>query len=397
MIASTTRREDARQDRLVRAQIERDAEAARIQARIAEREAGVRIRFEEQAARRVARAAAREARAARLGAFAGWVDEHVTDLLFVPVIGVPALLSWTAMSEFGSRLYGFPGYLLPAFSEGAMWAFAAAVTITLRRYPSRQVWHLRAGIAVFALFGAALNFLHGMSVPYSLFPDGASGPMTGGIMAAISVAGVLAHQLITAGPGDRRVKREHAAEPEAAVAPVRVTLPPQAGHRSTLAIVSRHAPVPAEVPVPEHVAHTVPQPDGRRVLQIVAAPEVTGDVPGVVLPDIPDYLAVPRSMPAPVPAPVTTFLAPPEPEHANVPAEHERVHTGDTAWFTLAPEPPADGHASTDVEHEYAEELRTGVLPTIRDIKRRSHVGNPKAQQIQLQLEALIGERANAA
>ena len=68
------------------------------------------------------------------------------------------------MSGFGARLYGPPGRPLPAFSEGAMWAFAAAVTITVRRDPGRPVWHLRAGIAVFAAIGAALNFLHGLTM-----------------------------------------------------------------------------------------------------------------------------------------------------------------------------------------------------------------------------------------
>src|SRR5690242_834496 len=121
-------REENRQDRLVRAQIERDREAARAQARIAEREAAARAKLEAAAARRTARAAARDDRAARLARLAAWANAHVVDLLFVPVIGVPALLAWTAMSEFGARLYGPPGRTLPAFSEGAMWAFAAAVT-----------------------------------------------------------------------------------------------------------------------------------------------------------------------------------------------------------------------------------------------------------------------------
>lgn len=194
-------REEARQDRLVRAQIERDREAARVQARIAEREAERRMAAEASADRDARRAVARAGRAARLGRLAAWANAHVVDLLFVPVIGVPALLAWTAMSQFGARLYGPPGRLLPALSEGAMWAFAAAVTITLRRCPGRQVWHLRAGIAVFAAFGAGLNFLHGLTLTAPLFPGLPSGPLTGMVMALVSVAGVIAHQLITAGPG----------------------------------------------------------------------------------------------------------------------------------------------------------------------------------------------------
>jgi hypothetical protein len=188
------RHEQARQDRLVRAQIERDREAARTQAHIAEREASARIKRDEAAAR----AAARDERSARLAKLAGWVSGHIMDLLFVPVIGVPALLSWTAMAAFGMLLYGPAGAVLPSFSEGSMWAFAGAVTITLNRYPGRPVWHLRTGIGVFAVFGAALNYLHGSSMVH--LPGMPPGPFTGGIMAAISVAGVIAHQLITAGP-----------------------------------------------------------------------------------------------------------------------------------------------------------------------------------------------------
>lgn len=207
-------REEARQDRLVRAQIDRERDTARLQARIAEREAARRLAMEAADARAARRAAARADRAARWARLATWASEHVVDLLFVPVIAVPALLAWTAMSGFGARLYGPPGHLLPAFSEGAMWAFAAAVTITLRRDPGAQVWHLRAGTGVFAAFGAALNFLHGLTMTTPLFPGLPSGPLTGAVMAIVSVAGVIAHQLITAGPG-----REHHRAAATAAAP----------------------------------------------------------------------------------------------------------------------------------------------------------------------------------
>jgi hypothetical protein len=211
--ARLDRHEQARQDRLVRAEIEREREAARIQARIAEREAAARVKLEAAAARRAAKAAARDDRAARLARLAGWTSAHVVDLLFVPVIGVPALLSWTAMAAFGIRLYGPPGAALPSFSEGAMWAFAAAVTITVRRYPGRPVWHLRAGIAAFAVFGAALNYVHGSSM--TPVPGQPHGPVTGAVMAVISVAGVIAHQLVTAGP---RGKHHHDDDQETAPA-----------------------------------------------------------------------------------------------------------------------------------------------------------------------------------
>ena len=184
-------REETRRDRLVRAQIDREREGARAHARIAEREAAERVRQAAAGSRRAVRAQARAGRAARRAAVAAWAAAHVTDLLFVPVIAVPAVLAWTAMAAYGATLYGAPGRALPAFSEGAMWAFAAATTITRHRHPGRPAWHLRLGTAVFAVFGAALNFTHGLT---------AYGPAAGAVMALVSVAGVTAHQLVTAGP-----------------------------------------------------------------------------------------------------------------------------------------------------------------------------------------------------
>ena len=133
---------------------------------------------------------------------------HVLDLLFVPVIVVPAMLAWTAMAAYGTQLYGPLGLALPAFSEGSMWAFAAATTLTRRRRPDAPVWHLRAGTVTFAAIGAALNFTHGaLALPGQ---HGPHGPGAGVVMALISVAGVVAHQLITAGPARPRAERDAA-------------------------------------------------------------------------------------------------------------------------------------------------------------------------------------------
>ncbi|MDQ2877165.1 MAG: hypothetical protein M3Y33_21095, partial [Actinomycetota bacterium] len=127
---------------------------------------------------------------------AGWVQAHVLDLLFVPVVVVPAALAWTAMAACGHQVYGAAGLALPAFSEGGMWAFAAANTLTRRRHPGRPTWHLQAGTWVFATSAAALNFAHGVtSVPSPGGPP--RGPVVGAVMAVVSVAGVVAHQLVT--------------------------------------------------------------------------------------------------------------------------------------------------------------------------------------------------------
>jgi hypothetical protein len=205
---SSSWREEMRQDRLISAQIDREREAARLQARIAERQARVQARREEDLARSAARRQAREQRAARRADRVAWVRGHVLDLLFVPVIVVPAVLAWTAMGSYGYQLYGPPGLLLPAFSEGAMWAFAIATTLTVRRHPDRPVWHLRLGTWVFAAVGAALNFTHGVTALPG--PHALNGVGVGLVMALVSVAGVVAHQLITAGPRRSRAERDEA-------------------------------------------------------------------------------------------------------------------------------------------------------------------------------------------
>jgi hypothetical protein len=138
MTATSTWREEMRQDRLTRAQIDRDRDTARAQLRITERQAAARARQDEAQAKATARQQARRARAARSKARAAWLRAHVTDLLFVPVIVVPAVLAWTAMAAYGYQVYGPAGLALPAFSEGAMWAFAAAVTLTPTATPAAR-------------------------------------------------------------------------------------------------------------------------------------------------------------------------------------------------------------------------------------------------------------------
>lgn len=198
-------REEQRQDRLIRAQIGRDQAEADALARIAETRAAAADRREDRAARDDRRRLASEARAKRRADRAAWLTGHVTDLLFIPVIVVPAVLAWTAMAAYGNDLYGPLGWLLPAFSEGGMWVFAFARTITLRRHPDRPTWHLLAGTWVFAAVGAGLNFLHGLTAPGN---QAHAGIGTGTVMALVSIAGVTAHQLITAGPRRGRAERQ---------------------------------------------------------------------------------------------------------------------------------------------------------------------------------------------
>lgn len=195
--AAPSWREERRQDRLAAAQ-----------AAVSKDEARARLHRETQQARAADKRAARKQRAARRDARAAWARAHVVDLLFVPVITVPGALAWTAMAAYGSQVFGPAGHSLPAFSEGAMWAFAGATTITRRRHPERPVWHLQLGTVVFAAFGAALNFAHGLAT---------GSTVTGTVMALVSVAGVVAHQLITAGPRRSRADRAAARTQRAVV------------------------------------------------------------------------------------------------------------------------------------------------------------------------------------
>jgi hypothetical protein len=207
MSGMTTWQQERRQDQLTRAQIDRERDTARAQLKITGRREALKLRRDERLARTSTRQQSRKARAARRAARTAWLRGHTVDLLFVPVIVVPAVLAWTAMAAYGSQIYGPAGLALPAFSEGAMWAFAAATTITRRRHPDRPLWHLRAGTVVFAGIGAALNFAHAMTAP----PGGhAAGPVTGVVYAVVSVAGVTVHQMVTAGPRRSHAERHQA-------------------------------------------------------------------------------------------------------------------------------------------------------------------------------------------
>jgi hypothetical protein len=203
--AAPTWREERRRDRAAEAQLAREDAAARAQARIAADEAAARLRREEHQARMAERKAARKQRSARWTLRMAWLKAHLVDLLFVPVIVVPSVLAWTAMAAYGVQVFGPAGASLPAFSEGAMWAFAGATTLTRRHHPERPLWPFRAGTAVFAAYGAALNFSHGVTPEHGAL----RGIAVGVVMALVSVAGVTAHQLITAGP--RRSRAERAA------------------------------------------------------------------------------------------------------------------------------------------------------------------------------------------
>jgi len=187
--------------RIAREQMALQRIEAESRARIAEAKAAEETRQQNRWAREAARDRRRAAWTRRYETISKWVADHVVDLLFVPIIGIPGTLAWTGMADYGYAEYGPPGLSLPGLSEGGMWAFAAATTITRNRDETAPLWHLRIGTLVFAAYGATLNFLHGLAE---------GGPIEGATMALVSVAGVTAHQLITAGPRRSRATADYA-------------------------------------------------------------------------------------------------------------------------------------------------------------------------------------------
>ncbi|OLM33769.1 hypothetical protein Ae717Ps2_4665c [Pseudonocardia sp. Ae717_Ps2] len=211
--------ERRREDRAAAAELaRRDADAATeralhveaVRAEIAERrrtEKGTR----DEAARaarveqtRRARAERRKRAAARRSAVGVWAAAHRVDLLIYPLAVASAVMAVPAMAAYGVAVYGsWTGAVLPVLSELGMWAFALAVQSRRRTHPGAPLWALQAGVWAFAAVAAGLNVAHGLD----------AGVSTGLVMGVVSVAGVIAHQLVTAGARPaRRARTERAAE-----------------------------------------------------------------------------------------------------------------------------------------------------------------------------------------
>jgi hypothetical protein len=177
------------------ARLDADAAAAR---RLREMEALASLTRAERAEREQAAERRWGRVAARWKALVGWAAAHAVELLIYPLAVVSAAMAVPAMASYGHDLYGdATGYALPGLSELGQWAFALAVTVSRRRYPDRPTAALTAGVGVFALVAAGLNFAHGLD----------QGVVTAVVMAVVSVAGVVAHQLVTAAPRRSRAER----------------------------------------------------------------------------------------------------------------------------------------------------------------------------------------------
>jgi hypothetical protein len=208
---SSTWREERRKDRAAEAEQARQdakavAEAEVIRASAvaeANRAAAEQAHELQQRQRAAERNAAKEARRARLRttgtAVRAWAGEHLVDLLIYPLALVSAVMAIPAMADYGHHVYGaVTGYALPVISELGMWAFALAVQITRHRHPERPVWALQLGVWTFAAVAFGLNAIHGAQ----------RGLSAAVVMGMASVAGVVAHQLVTAAPRRSRAERD---------------------------------------------------------------------------------------------------------------------------------------------------------------------------------------------
>ncbi|WP_051772421.1 hypothetical protein [Saccharothrix sp. NRRL B-16314] len=205
--------DNRRADQAARAERERADKALMFEQRRADEAARAERRRADQAAAaelsRQAKDAARARRTTTAKAVAGWVSAHTIDLLFVPVILVPALLAWSAIAGFGHDLYGAPGWTMPLYSEAAMWAFAFALSAARRA--GRPVRRLLVGLWFSAAVSATLAFLHGLTATAG--NGAATGSVTDGVvMAIVAVGGVVVHQLVdTAATAPPRPTREQRA------------------------------------------------------------------------------------------------------------------------------------------------------------------------------------------
>lgn len=197
------RAEQARKNAVVLAEIETAKNAAQAERERTDAMHLAQLLRQARAEKEARREKARARRGAHVAAFRGWMGAHVVDLLIYPLALVSAVMAVPAMAAYGYSLYhSATGLALFFITELGMWAFSIAVHVTRHRHPERPVWALQVGVWAFTAAGFGVNFGHGVSSTGSVF-DGA-------VMGLASIAGVVAHQLVTASPRRSRVERDAA-------------------------------------------------------------------------------------------------------------------------------------------------------------------------------------------
>ncbi len=213
------RAEQARADRAATAEQDRAKQAQQFEQRLRLTEMQRATTRQDKAEARAAREQARQDRAARVAAVRAWAGAHVVDLLIYPLMLVSAAIAVPLAAQWGAATLGHAGALLPVLSEWGMVAFSIAVHVSRVRTPDRPVWALQTGTWLFAAVGFAIAVIRGVTDPHG------GGFDLGLVMGLVSVAGVAAHQLVSAAPrrspaerAARKVARQELAEARAVLA-----------------------------------------------------------------------------------------------------------------------------------------------------------------------------------
>ncbi|MEV6876932.1 hypothetical protein [Amycolatopsis sp. NPDC051128] len=161
----------------------------------------------------------RERWGARFKAVRTWAGAHIVDLLIYPLMVFSAAIAVPSAAHWGAAHLGETGALLPILSEWGMVAFSIAVHVSRVRTPERPVWALQTGTWVFAAIGFVIAVLRGATTPEG------GGWDLGFVMGLVSIAGVAAHQLVSAAPrrspaeqAMRKLARQELAEQRAELA-----------------------------------------------------------------------------------------------------------------------------------------------------------------------------------
>ncbi|MET8847993.1 hypothetical protein [Amycolatopsis sp. NPDC004625] len=191
----------------------------------------------------------------RATAARAWAGAHVVDLLIYPLMLVSAAIAVPLAAQWGAATLGHTGALLPVLSEWGMVAFSIAVHVSRVRTPDRPVWALQTGTWVFAAVGFAIAVIRGVTDRHG------GGWSLGVVMGLVSVAGVAAHQLVSAAP--RRSPAERAARKLA-----RQELAEQRAELATRKVAAARVDAARRAAI----AHSVAEVDPNGTARLVFAP-----------------------------------------------------------------------------------------------------------------------------
>ncbi|RSN32231.1 hypothetical protein DL990_20155 [Amycolatopsis sp. WAC 01416] len=216
------RAEQAREDKRVKAELARKEKEQGFDQRLALTRLQLEETRKDKADTRADRKEKRQARVTAVKGLWSWCAAHVVDLLIYPLMLVSAALTIPGVAHWGGEHLGSEvGLLLPLLSEWGMVAFSVAVHVQRVRHPDRPVWALQLGVLVFSGYGLVISVIRGITMPGGNLGIGV-------VMGLVSVAGVIAHQIVTAAPRRstaekalRRTAKETARQEKAAARTVR--------------------------------------------------------------------------------------------------------------------------------------------------------------------------------